>query len=289
VTSWTEFVNLQNGANPTSSLALENTLRYMRSGRGLGEWVHVDVVFQAFLMAFLTLSAQGARLDPANPYAASRTQAGFSTFGAAHVSALLCEVSNLALRATWYQKWFAHRRLRPEAYGGAVHARLFRGLPADRAPVHQEMLASITSSSRLGAFLPPGNALLPQAYPEGSPLHPAYTAGHASIGGACATILKAFFDESFVIPNPVQPTADGLALQPFTGAALTVGGELNKLASNLGNGRNIAGIHWRSDTTESLKLGEAIAIQLMQEERPTFNETFAGHFLTKFDGTTIRI
>jgi hypothetical protein len=288
MTDWTTFVAIQNGATATG-LVLENTLRYMRSGRGIGEWVRLDVVFQGFLMAFLTLSALGAPLDPANPYTGSRTQAGFATFGAAHISAVLCEVALNCLQATWYQKWFAHRRLRNEAYAGAVHARLFRGLPFDRAPVHQEILDSITSSARLGGFLPPGNALLSQAYPDGSPLHPAYTAGHATIGGACATILKAFFNESFVIPNPLQPSDDGLALQPFTGASLTVGGELNKLASNLGNARNITGIHWRSDTTESLKLGEALAIQLMQEDRPTFNEMFSGHSLTKFDGTTITI
>jgi hypothetical protein len=289
LTSWTSFVGAQNGAAPGSSLTFENTLRYMRNGRGIGEWVHVDVLFQAYFMAFLVLASLGAPLDPANPYSNSTKQIGFATFGGPHIATLLCEVSTRALHATWYQKWFAHRRLRPEAQAGAIHARLNRGLPFDRAPVHQEILDSINSSSRLGRYLPAGNALLPQAYAEGSPTHPSYTAGHATVAGACVTIIKAFFEESFVIPNPVQPSTDGLSLQPFTGASLTVGGELNKIASNVANARNHAGIHWRSDSTESLKLGEAIGIQLMQEHRPTFNETFAGHFLTKFDGTTIRI
>jgi hypothetical protein len=288
VTDWTTFINVQNGAN-TSGLTFENTLRYMRNGRGIGEWVHVDVLFQAYFMAFLNLASLGAPLDPANPYASSAKQIGFATFGPPHIATILCEVSTRALHATWYQKWFAHRRVRSEGYGGAVHARLNRGLSADRAPVHQEILNSISSSSRLGRYLPAGNALLPLAYAEGSPTHPSYTAGHATVAGACVTILKAFFDESWPIPNPLQPSTDGLSLQPFTGATLTVGGELNKVASNVANARNIAGIHWRSDSTESLKLGEAIAIQLMQEHRPTFNETFAGHFLTKFDGTTIRV
>jgi hypothetical protein len=34
--------------------------------------------------------------------------------------------------------------------------------------------------------------LLPLAFPEGSPTHPAYGAGHATVAGACVTILKAF-------------------------------------------------------------------------------------------------
>ena len=40
-----------------------------------------------------------------------------------------------------------------------------------------------------------GNRLLSQCYPEGSPRHPSYPAGHAVNAGACATILKALFDE----------------------------------------------------------------------------------------------
>ncbi len=42
-------------------------------------------------------------------------------------------------------------------------------------------------------------ALLPMAFPEGSPMHPAYGAGHATVAGACVTILKAFFDTSAVL------------------------------------------------------------------------------------------
>jgi hypothetical protein len=69
--------------------------------------------------------------------------------------------------------------------------------------------------------------------------------------------------------------------------ALTVGGELNKLASNVAIGRNIAGVHWRSDATESLKLGEEVAIRFLREERDCFNERFKGFSLTRFDGTAI--
>ena len=39
----------------------------------------------------------------------------------------------------------------------------------------------------------------------------------ATVAGASVTILKAFFDETFVFPNPVQPDADGLNLVPYTG------------------------------------------------------------------------
>lgn len=41
-----------------------------------------------------------------------------------------------------------------------------------------------------------GTYFLPMAFPEGSPTHPSYGSGHATVAGACTTILKAFFDES---------------------------------------------------------------------------------------------
>jgi hypothetical protein len=103
------------------------------------------------------------------------------------------------------------------------------------------------------------------------------------------TILKAWFDESYVIPNPVQTTSDGLSLEPYTGPALTVGGELNKMASNVALGRNMAGVHWRSDASQSLKLGEAIAISILQEQRATYNEDFGGFTFTSFDGSLVTV
>jgi hypothetical protein len=62
-----------------------------------------------------------------------------------------------------------------------------------------------------------GSYLLPMAYPEGCPTHPSYPAAHAVIAGACVTVLKAFFDEAFVIPNPVEASDDGLSLVPYSG------------------------------------------------------------------------
>ena len=88
----------------------------------------------------------------------------------------------------------------------------------------------------------------------------------------------------------MEPTPDGLALVPYAGpdaGELTVGGELNKIASNVALGRNTAGVHWRSDGTESLKLGEQVAINLLREARECYNEVFIGFNLTKFDGTTV--
>ena len=133
--------------------------------------------------------------------------------------------------------------------------------------------------------------VVPLAFPEGSPTHPSYGAGHGTVAGACVTILKAWFDESHILPNPVVPNPGGQTLVPYQGddaGSLTVGGELNKVAANVAFGRNMAGIHYRTDYSESVKLGERIAICILEEQKASYNEN-ASFTLTMFDGTTITI
>jgi hypothetical protein len=292
MTDFATWLAVQRGANQPADI-FDLTPRYMRNGRDIGQWVHIDVLFQAYFHAFLVLAGAGAPFDDGNPYNNNPSQMGFGTFGGPHIATLLSEVSTRALKAVWYQKWFVHRRLRPEVHAARVHRTLFAGAGY---PVHLEILNSFNDNNRLKGYMPPGNALLPMAFPEGSPTHPAYGAGHATVAGACVTILKAWFKETTRLVdiglNPVQPGDDGLSLAPYTGGDagdLTVGGELNKIASNVANGRNIAGVHWRSDATESLKLGEQIAIGILRDQRACYNEVFNGFSLTKFDGTTITV
>lgn len=126
-------------------------------------------------------------------------------------------------------------------------------------------------------------------YPEGCPAHPSFPAGHACLAGAAVTVLKAFLDESFVIPSPVQASPDGLSLVPYVGPPLTLGGELNKLAANIARGRDMAGVHWRSDGMAGISLGEAVAIATLRDPKANYSETFAGFALTKLNGATIII
>ena len=286
MTDFNTWLNIQNGASPESGDILDPTLRYMRNGRDLGQWVHIDVLFQGYFQAFLVMANLGVPVDIGNPYRNSATQDGFGTFGGPHIATLLCEVSTRALKAVWNQKWIVHRRLRPEAFAERVDRALYHGA---NYPVHPEILNSVSTAARLGGYMTPGNALLPMAFPEGSPTHPAYGAGHATVAGACVTILKAWFNESTVIQNPVVPDATGLSLVPYVGDTLTIGSELDKIASNVANGRNMAGVHWRSDATESLKMGEALAISVLRDQKACYNEVFSGFSLTKFDGTTVTV
>jgi membrane-associated phospholipid phosphatase len=281
--SLSTWLAAQNGQNPVATLTMDGTKRYIRNGRDLGQWVHIDVLNQLSLHAMLVLFSIGCPVNSGNPYNGSLNQCGFSTFGGPHLISLLGEVAARALRAQWFQKWNVHRSLRPEEFGGRID-RTKSG--AVIYPVHTDALNS-DAIDRVHDIN--GTWFLPQAFPEGCPLHPAYGSGHATVAGACITILKAWFDGSFIIPSPVQPNAAGTALDAYVGDDLTVEGELNKIASNIAQGRCMAGVHWRSDSDESLILGENVAIQLLRDQRALFNENFAGFTFKKFDGTNVTV
>jgi membrane-associated phospholipid phosphatase len=294
LTTEAEWLAAQQGnVTVDESAVTDPILRHVRSGRDLGQYVHIDVLYQAgqqFLNASSILGDGGterptppgvpsAPLSPSNPYVTSRTQEGFGTLGAgAFDVSMIGELTRRALQAVWFQKWFVHRTLRPEAFGGLVHFQLTRG----RYPfLHPDIL---TSPALPLVFAQHGTYFLPQEYPEGAPLHPSHGSGHAAIAGACATLLKAFYDESTRIVDLFAPqvaTPDGLSLTDYTGpdvTQMTVGSELNKLAANVGIGRGLAGVHWRDDAVQALLLGEQVAIAVLQDVKQTLNEFRTGGF-----------
>jgi hypothetical protein len=153
-------------------------------------------------------------------------------------------------------------------------------------PVHADLLASGALERTRARH---GTYLLPQAYPEGCPTHPAYPAGHAVIAGACTTVLKAFFNEALPVPDAVLPSEDGTALTPYDGPDLTIGGELEKLAYNIAVARNFAGIHWRTDAEAGLRQGEAVALALLRDMTGCYNEGGWELVLTSFDGEPLSL
>ena len=276
------WLAVQNGGSIGQSLQNDPTPRYIRNGRDLSAWTHVDVLYQGYFVAFLVLAAMGAAANPGNPYVGSVTQDGFGTFGGPDFAATIGEVATRALKASWFQKWFVHRRARPEVPGAIAQLiKTGQGANTDGA-LSNDLL---NSQGLLASWRHNSSYLLPQAFPEGSPAHPSYPTGHGTVGGACITVLKFFFDGNFVIPHPVVASPSGATLTPYTGAPLTVQGELNKLGHNITFGHGIhPGIHYRSDSDASLLLGEAVALSILQDKASACNEKFS-ITITKFDGT----
>ena len=291
LTDFPEWLVLQSGLPPYRPTVFDSTPRYLRDGRGLAEWVHYDFLYQGFHYAALILMNltpesilnTNPYWNPANPYKLSRVQTGFATFGAPHICGWLGRVTTAALEAAWYQKWGVHRRLRPEEFGGRVHQTLNK---AASYPISPQLLNSAAVNQ---TFNTNGTYLLPQAYAEGCPLHPSFPAGHATVAGACSALLKAFFDENGLVTDCVMASADGLSLMPYDGVALTVGGEINKLAANIAMGRNFAGIHYRTDAAAGFELGENVAIAMLQDLVNTLTEDFPGFVFTRLNGTSVAI
>ncbi|PTL85103.1 phosphoesterase [Vitiosangium sp. GDMCC 1.1324] len=309
MTTFDKWLTVQRGVNTALSddERLEDPSvgkRFIRNMRDLARYVHVDQLHEAYFnAAILLLGAKNLPLDDGNPYVgnnrSAKNQEGFGVFGGPALLALLTEVATRALKAVWFQKWFVHRRLRPEEWGGRIEA--FRSGRVANYPVTQRLLGSMAHQRILAKN---GTSLLPQAFPEGSPMHPAYGTGHGTVAGACVTILKAWFKggeqklKDLVGPDGKTPlipikvaSADGKSLVDYTGAdigEITVDGELNKLAGNIATARNGAGVHWRSDYTAALHLGESIALGILQEQSILYNEK--NHFtVVDFDGNHLRI
>ncbi|MEM9568559.1 MAG: vanadium-dependent haloperoxidase [Cyanobacteria bacterium P01_E01_bin.34] len=334
MTTWEAWLDAQNGADlrgletyVTGNDPLKR--RFAATPRDLATYVHYDALYEAYLNACLILLSMGAPFDPGIPFQRPDhidKQQGFAQFGGPHILSLVTEVATRALKAVRFQKFNVHRRLRPEAVGGWVTryrngstdsigavANLVAALDRTVPEVSKTLLDDVASHNMVQSTLPDRvedannrfqfSYLLPMAFPEGSPMHPSYGAGHATVAGACVTILKAFFDHGYELR-----TSDGsiMAYEADTSGApetwgdqlvdvsgclerpLTVEGELNKLAANISIGRNWAGVHYFTDYIESLRMGEQIAIGILQEQKLTYGENFS-MTVPLYDGGTVRI
>jgi membrane-associated phospholipid phosphatase len=267
MTHYSEWLRIQDGAPPasTETLVPQAEPRYIRNGRDLARYVHRDFSYQPYLNAALMLLGWRTPLRP-HFLTGSKTRAPFCNHGGPMILDWVARAGLAALNAAWYSKWQVHRRVRPEAYSGSVHNHLEQ---KTRYPLHRDLLESAAVAAVQRQY---GSALLPMAYPEGSPSHPAYPAGHATIAGACVTVLKALFDDTANVPQAKEVNREGTALEDYPGTALTVEGELNKLATNIAYGRNIAGVHWRTDGNDGLLLGEQVAVHLIHDLLRTLPE-----------------
>jgi hypothetical protein len=343
--------------------------RFIYTPRDLATYVHVDALYQAYLNACLILlgngtpfdpgfdllsgGADGLLYDPASGTKVPLNAGGFALWGGPHILSLVTEVATRGLKAVRYQKFNTHIRLRPEALAARIekageierHYPTLCGCFSKMADDLKEVVDLVRAHN--SALAGEATALLPMAFAEGSPMHPAYGAGHATVAGACVTILKAFFDTSamFVKINDVagfygkQHILDRLACgdQVEAGAyqvkdsgkrldfdscgyfelvegrdkkedtpkkyaqfkpkaeskqqccPLTLEGELNKLAANISIGRNMAGVHYFTDYYDSLRMGEEIAIGILEEQALCYGTDPFVLTVPTFDGEVRRI
>jgi len=303
MTNWDEWFDVQQGADlrGMESYDSEPDFRFITTPRDLATYVHHDALYEAYLNACLIMLGEGTPFDPDLPFQVADHidhQQAFAHFGGPHILSLVTEVATRALKAVRFQKFNVHRRMRPEVL--AARLTKYKALNVSELDTMVEglkpILDMVNGVNPADPNCPDGNYLLPMAFCEGSPMHPAYGAGHATVAGACVTILKAFFDHKHPLTlagsdnQAFVPDASGLNLDTINvvGGTLTVEGELNKLASNIAIGRDWAGVHYFTDYIESLRMGEQIAIGILEEQKLTFGENFS-MTVPLYDGGSIRI
>lgn len=305
---------INNGdSDPTGSDIIEGA-RYITTLRDAGQWVHIDFPHQSGLWATVALIAQGATLTAASPYVSGgiTTSEPFGSLGGPDVTIQSGLAGVYGLKHAWFQKWGVHRRLRPEVY--AQRLELFRrgelggssetpfedekfnevfGEGADVWKKTQVLERIFEHNKQQNVDQERGDRngtwLLPMAYPEGSPTHPAYPGGHATFVAAAATIAKALFADG-AMPSPQVPDRNGERLVNYEGVPLTIHGELNKLIANVTLFRDGAGMHWRSDGTAigpdanagylapgletgGNRLGEQLAVSMLRDIKHTYRES----------------
>ncbi|MDJ1185577.1 vanadium-dependent haloperoxidase [Roseofilum casamattae] len=340
MTQWDKYVEVQQGIRPDRE-TYTGKRRFISTPRDLATYVHYDALYQAYLNACLILLGMGTPFDPLfdclsgggagsmDPETRLHTS-GFALYGGPHILTLVTEVATRALKAVRFQKFNTHIRLRPEALAARIELlrtqdshEEARFIPDALIKYVQEFIDKLTLNGGSGVTRQPGTLqkiaqiaegsyLLPMAFPEGSPMHPAYGAGHATVAGACVTILKAFFDtdpETVLVKSnggykfkrmekgdtsiAFRANKDGSALQAQeiknVSDALTLEGELNKLAANISIGRNMAGVHYFTDYYDSIRMGEQIAIGILEEQALTYCTDPFVLSLRTFDGDEVKI
>jgi hypothetical protein len=329
MTTCDDWLAVQNGCSVRDNTALFDSSkprRFITTPRDLATYVHDDALYQAYLNACLILLSMGAPFDPGfgalsgmdklfivHPNGAhsylDRSAGGFALYGGPHILSLVTEVATRALKAVRYQKFNIHLRLRPEALAGRIEKAdaIECAFPAIGKPF-SALRDAIKKTVGAVQARPPHTAFLPMAFQEGSPMHPTYGAGHATVAGACVTILKAYFDTGAVFavnddnipafrrPKPGDrpiayvPNATGMNLiASYDGPFLTLEGELNKLAANISIGRNMAGVHYYSDYYDSVRMGEEIAIGILEEQALGYPTNPFVLSVPTFDGELRRI
>jgi hypothetical protein len=140
-----------------------------------------------------------------------------------------------ALVAAWYFKWLhprTARRQRPHEFDFDTGPNLDLDVLFDRYPN-----STGSDDGRPRPNFPPVPGFIHTS--PGTPRHPAYPSGHSTYAAAASEILSFFF------PDYRR--------------------ELDFLADNAGIARLWAGIHWRADHVNGMRLGRAVAFRMAQQ------------------------
>jgi hypothetical protein len=285
------FVSLWNGG--PGQTGGNFALRYISTMHDVSIYINKDEVWQAFFTTASILIDRGVR----NGFYMKKRGTGgrFVNLGTVDLFTLMLKAMKQAMNACWVWKW-QQMKIRPEemAYQTNLHKNFGYTLDFSGSYINSSILDDISNNNF-------GNYYLPLAYSSGCPGHPAYPAGHATFACALGTIVKAWFNCESTIEGyvPVVTTAPynitsgtSLEVYKYAGSGATgvflINDEIDKMVSNCGYSRAMAGVHYRSDCDAGFTIGENAAISTLQQEVYKYDDIINFRF-RKRDGTIINI
>ncbi|APX25658.1 MAG: bromoperoxidase [Rhodobacteraceae bacterium] len=236
--------------------------------------------------ATLRLLARGAPLDPG-----LRAAGAAETLSAQAILSLMAETAELGFSAAMRMQGRADRLSRPgvsaarltalvsgDAKGAddAAHRAAAEELSA-RAP---QLLHWVDRLNRVqGRETRTGPVLLLPAMKEVASAHRADCAAQAVIAGALSTLLKALFDS-----RPHRR----LRMVGAGCSGVDVAAEADRLAADIALARSVAGGWFQAENHRDLRLGEALACQVLRHRLERHGGALALGF-TDFDGSEVSL
>ena len=217
MTTVEEFEAIHRGENPLTRADRIGLPRHFQTGRDLATFVHNDnpmINWMPVVGELLKLKVpKRTEFSPHHPDC--NADGDFTCWGAPKLIGMLGEIVERVGHLSFRQKWWS-LVARPEEYAYKM-----------------------------------GLRLLPQAFPEGSPMHPSFTAMHAFLAYAQGYLLKEIFDTYYILPN-----------------GNSVGYEIDLWAANIADARLWAGVHFISDNElvkdRALSLAKRVAAKHLQ-------------------------
>lgn len=269
---------------------------HVGTGRGLGTIVHSEPLYSHYLDAALACWERLTSVFSAPPLDRARDSADSSSAvltslngGFDDLLSSVAEVARNALAESYRAKYLVGMKIRPAQLASRIDLHFSPDLGAsDLGPdvstlvdhffdasggakeVRKEWMQAYSqrSSSSTGE----ANVLLATQYPTSR--HPSWTHGHATVAGACVTVLKALLrlhhdEDGAQVGWPESEgtwRADGPSLSPAVPTErLSFVSELDKLAYNVALGRNYAGQHFRTEAEVSLEFGQEVALSFLRQ------------------------
>jgi hypothetical protein len=295
------WLQIQNGEEPTTT-QFGGSLQFIFSARQL-----MTLAFQESPAQTLGWLTDFVAVTLPLQFTGSDNNDAYISGGIQSLHSSIQGVITACASASAHHKWGVNMGLRPEVLAQRYHyadtlnnnSALFDDVPGfqfikDRA--NGEMAPFISEVNTQSG----STALLRTVRGNSSPMDPSMPSLWSVVAGACITIYKAYVDchDEFNVPlawiNPIIHSTNGASIVSYTGSlptTPTINGELNKLASNLGQAQGWLGEAFRSDL--AYELGEAIAIRYLEDTVRSFHEGYDGVFegfkLSKFDESFVII